>query len=1161
MSSHGKFDSLHCGEFVGELNMTVSPNFGFLDGHDPLMLQLAVTAERAFVPDPNTTLLKLRQLGEAFAQDIASRLGIEVEDRATQLDLLRKIQNEVDLEREVLDTFHAIRRIGNEATHEFVSTHREAIQVLKLAWTLSIWYHRTFGSPPQGWKPGAFVKPADPSEQVRDLEDRIALLEKAQQASQRELNIAQQLADAQTQKAQELEKYVAIVEEDAGVWQSLAQEQEAELEQAKAAFVVHQADVAAAAQQETSEAKEQVDQVKEAIAKTHWYENEAETRLRIDQQLHDAGWEADTENLRYSKGSRPEAGTHKAIAEWPTASGPADYVLFSGLTPIAAVEAKKASKSVAGDIDQAERYSCTIEPADGMELLDGNWPVDPLKPELGTYKIPFAFSTNGRPYLEQHKDMSGVWFRDLRRSQNTRKANDGWYSPEGLEELLKQDLDAAEEKLEAQNFNFDFQLREYQINAIKAAEGAIVDGQEEILLAMATGTGKTKTAIAMIYRLLQAKRFRRILFLVDRSALGSQTIDAFETTKMLNQQSFADTFNIKGLKDPSPDSDTEVHVATVQGMVKRVLYNEDALPTVDQYDCIVVDECHRGYLLDRELDDTEVKFRSEKDYISKYRRVVDFFDAVKIGLTATPALHTTEIFGEPVYLYSYREAVIDGYLIDHEPPIHIKTTHNQEGIDYGVGEALAFYDSTKDDIDYVHLEDEVNFDISKINKVIEDESFNRTVCKVLAENIDPFDQEKTLIFCVTDRHADMVVRLMKEAIEEAYGECEDGLVRKITGASDKPLKQIRRYKNERMPNIAVTVDLLTTGVDVPEICNLVFLRPVKSRILYEQMKGRATRQCPEIGKEVFRIFDAVNLYDNLEPLTNMKPVVVNPKITFEQLEQEIIGKQAHDAEQQSQARDQFLAKLQRKKRTMSNETQEAFETIAGQTPEDFISDIKALPVEEVAEWFTNHPGLGELLDKKTQSNPPVIFISEKEDDLLEVAENYGTTVSPEDYLSEFEEFIKTHENELIALKTIIHQPGKITRQQIKELMLALSEAQFTEKNLRKAWALQSNQDIAARIVGYIRKAAVGDALVPWEDRVDNAVGVILAQQQWKPAQKNLLKSIGDLLKSRLALDEQSINDSALSRKYGRFDRINKMFDGELPNLLEAINEAVWDQAG
>jgi len=1136
---------------------TITSNFNFLTKHDPLLLQLANTAEQSFVADPNTTLLKLRQLGEALAQDIASRLGIEIQEESNQLNLLKKIQFEVDLSREVIDTFHAIRKIGNQANHTFTSSHREAIQALKHAWALSIWYHRTFGSPASGWSPGAFVKPEDPSTAVRELEERIAHLEKAQLASQRQLNIAEQLTEAEKLKAEELAKYVDAVKEESDTWQTIAHEQEAAYLEAQQAFNKTSVQTSTAARIDSQEAKDHVAHTKEALSHSTWYESEAETRLRIDQQLIEAGWQADTENLRHSKGSRPEPGINQAIAEWPTDSGPADYVLFRGLTAIATVEAKKSSKSVAGDIDQAERYSASINESDDYELPGGPWLIDQQDASAGSYQIPFAFSTNGRPYLAQNKELSGIWFRDLRRPQNHRKPMDGWYSPNGLNQLLKQDMDTAEANLHEQSFNFDFQLRDYQKDAIKAIEQAIIDGDQTALVAMATGTGKTKTCIALIYRLLKAKRFRRILFLVDRSALGEQAANAFETTQMLNQQTFADTFNIKGLDEAAPDDDTEVHIATVQGMVQRTLYADDDRPTVDQYDCIVIDECHRGYLLDRELTDTEIKFRSEKDYISKYRRVIEYFDAVKIGLTATPALHTTEIFGDPVYFYSYTEAVIDGFLIDHDPPIHIKTEFNQKGLKYAVGEKIGVYNVDRSQIDYIHLADEVDFDISQMNRDIEVEDFNRTVCDALAGQIDPFGEQKTLIFCVTDRHADMVTRLMKEAITNTYGECEDGLVKKITGASDKPLEQIRRYKNERLPSIAVTVDLLTTGIDVPEICNLVFIRPVKSRILYEQMKGRATRPCNEIDKEVFRIFDAVNLYDNLEPLTNMKPVVVNPSISFTQLVDEIIGNTTHNAQQQEHARDQLIAKLQRKKRSLSEDAKEDFETKAGLTPDAFIDAIKNQPIKEVADWFINHPDLGELLDKKAQGNLPIIFISDKQDALIDVADNYGTTTTPQDYLEEFERYIRDNENKLIALQTLVHQPGHITRQQIKELLLELANEQFTEPNLRKAWAMQTNQDIAARIVGYIRKAALGDALVPWEQRVDTAIAVISAQQQWKPAQKTLLKEIGTLLKTRLALDEQSINESQLIKKYGRFERINKIFDDQLPDVLESINDAVW----
>src|SRR6185369_7805819 len=146
----------------------------------------------------------------------------------------------------------------------------------------------------------------------------------------------------------------------------------------------------------------------------------------------------------------------------------------------------------------------------------------------------------------------------------------------------------------------------------------------------------------------------------------------------------------KGLETAMPDSETKVHICSIQGVVKRVLFTEDPAetPPIDQYDLMVVDECHRGYLLDRELSDAELSFRSQDDYISKYRRVLEYFDAVKIGLTATPALHTTDIFGEPIFKYSYREAVIEDYLIDHEPPIQIKTKLSADGIVWHVGEQV-----------------------------------------------------------------------------------------------------------------------------------------------------------------------------------------------------------------------------------------------------------------------------------------------------------------------------------------------------------------------------------------------------------------------------------------------------------------------------------------
>jgi type I restriction enzyme, R subunit len=198
-------------------------------------------------------------------------------------------------------------------------------------------------------------------------------------------------------------------------------------------------------------------------------------------------------------------------------------------------------------------------------------------------------------------------------------------------------------------------LRPYQEQAIEAVQSAIATGQQNILLAMATGTGKTRLAIALMYELLRRKRFRRILFLVDRNALGRQTLDAMSTTDTSGFLKFDQVFPVADLAKKFPEATDRVQVATVQALIRRIFEDPDAVrPTPGTYDLIIVDEAHRGYTLDAELREDDLGFRNLDDYLSAYRRVLDYFDATRIALTATPALHTREIFGHAVFRYGYR---------------------------------------------------------------------------------------------------------------------------------------------------------------------------------------------------------------------------------------------------------------------------------------------------------------------------------------------------------------------------------------------------------------------------------------------------------------------------------------------------------------------------
>jgi type I restriction enzyme, R subunit len=637
-------------------------------------------------------------------------------------------------------------------------------------------------------------------------------------------------------------------------------------------------------------------------------------------------------------------------------------------------------------------------------------------------------------------------------------------------------------------------------------------------------------------------------------------VGAFENAHVESLQTFTQIYNVKGLEDLRPDRETKLHFATIQGMVKRVLFagDESARSNVDDYDCIVIDECHRGYTLDREMSDSELSFRDQDDYRSKYRAVLDYFDAVKIGLTATPALHTTEIFGDPVFQYSYREAVIDGWLVDHEPPIRIKTELSTGGIKWKAGEQVSVYNGQTQQLDLVHLDDELAFDVEDFNLRVVTESFNRVVCEYLATQFDTMSEGKTLVFCATDAHADLVVDLLKKALHERYGAVDDDAVDKITGSADKPRARVRRFKNERLPNIAVTVDLLTTGVDVPEIVNLVFLRRVKSRILYEQMLGRGTRLCPEIGKEFFRIYDAVDLYAALEPFTSMKPVAANPTFTFAQLLDEVLTVKDEAAKQL--ALDQLVAKLQRKKRRLGEAAQDQIETATGVSVAGLVDLLRHRALADVVSWLGAHRAVADVLDRVAGA-AQYTYVSEHADAFREVEHGYGPgRTRPEDYLDGFSTFIRENMNTLPALMVVTQRPRELTRKQLRELELALSQAGYTELGLQTAWREMTNQDITASIIGFIRQRALGEPLVPYADRVGRAVKAILASRAWTTNQRQWLERIAKQLRTETVVDRDALDRGQFEAK-GGFSFLNKVFEGRLEQVLGDINDALWKEVG
>jgi type I restriction enzyme R subunit len=359
-----------------------SANFGFLARYDTALVLVATRAEQYFPEDPVTSLMKLRQFGEMLAQQIAARTGVFATMEESQAELLARLRREGTVPRDVLDVFHDLRRRGNDATHAHQGDHAEAMAALRLARQLAIFFHRTFGDPK--FKPGPFQPPRPPADATAELQAEIERLRAERDASLTTLERAREAAEAAEVSAQ-------AEAADRAVWEALAAEEQAARSALAAELAALQQAAAAAPPAAQQTLSLLAFQAAEALDL-----DEASTRDRIDAQLRARGWEADSRVLRYAAGARPARGRNMAIAEWPTASGPADYALFCGLTCVGVVEAKRRNRNVAAALGQAGRYAQGFLPEAGLELpAGGPWAADSQGQEPA-YRLPFLFSANGR---------------------------------------------------------------------------------------------------------------------------------------------------------------------------------------------------------------------------------------------------------------------------------------------------------------------------------------------------------------------------------------------------------------------------------------------------------------------------------------------------------------------------------------------------------------------------------------------------------------------------------------------------------------------------------------------------------------------------------------------------------------------------------------------
>ena len=544
-----------------------------------------------------------------------------------------------------------------------------------------------------------------------------------------------------------------------------------------------------------------------------------------------------------------------AIAEYPTDNGPADYALAVNGVVLEIVEAKKLTLGPQGVLTQAERYARGL-PA-GLFDFRG-------------LRAPFLYSTNGEI----------IWFHDVRNPFSRSRKVSAFHTPAALQELLSRDFDGSVSSL-ISNTQWHPRLRPYQVEANQAIEQAIAQRQRLMLLAMATGTGKTFTLVNEAYRLMKSGVGRRILFLVDRRALAAQAVRAFAAfepepglkfdqvyevySQRFHREDFGEDekFDPKVLPaayltDPKPGL-AFVYISTIQRMTINLFGRQAAFELGDEetdedaqrldipihaFDIIVADECHRGY---------------SAGEVSVWRNTLDHFDAVKIGLTATPAAHTKAYFKDVVFRYEYERAVREGYLVDYDA-VKIKSNVRVNGIFLQEGEQVGVIDTRSGAEKMDALEDERAFPSAEIEQAVTSPDSNRKIIEELKKYADEHEQRygrqpKCLIFAANDlphtSHADQLVDICRDVFGRG-----DSFVQKITGRVDRPLQRIREFRNRPNPGIVVTVDMLSTGVDIPDLEFIVLLRPIKSRILFEQMLGRGTRKGENISdKSHFTVFD------------------------------------------------------------------------------------------------------------------------------------------------------------------------------------------------------------------------------------------------------------------------------------------------------------------
>jgi type I restriction enzyme R subunit len=938
---------------------------------------------------------------------------------------------------------------------------------------------------------------------------------------------------------------------------------------------------------------------------------EDQARAHIDQALEQAGW-----RVQDYKGANLRAGRGVVLRNFPLQSGHgfADYLLYLDGKAAGVVEAKKEGFPLIGVEIQSAKYS------------------EGLPPQLPAHVRPL-------PFLYQSTGVETRFTNGLDPEPRSRQTF-GFHKPDTLAEWIAQsgvqpevpirdDLAA----LKGEQFRVFSTLRgrlrqlgdahplittglwAAQITAISNLEKSLAQDRPRALIQMATGSGKTFTAINFIYRLIKFGGSRRVLFLVDRGNLGDQTLKEFQQyVSPYNNFKFTEEFIVQRLAGNRLDLTARVCISTIQRMYSmlkgRELSDEDeeasvsglerlfkqpepidynpAIP-IETFDIIVTDECHRSIY-------------------NLWAQVLEYFDAHLIGLTATPNKQTFGFFNQNLVMeYNHEQAVADGVNVNYDV-YRIRTAITAAGSKVEAGVYVQKMERDTRKKRWEELDDDFAYDPDQLDRDVVAPDQIRTIVKAFKEKlfteIFPGRTEvpKTLIFAKDDAHAENIVEILREEFGKG-NEFAQKITYRTTGVTPKEL--IKAFRNSYHPRIAVTVDMIATGTDIKPVEIVVFMRAVKSRTFFEQMKGRGVRVIkPDDLKAVtpdattkdhFVIVDIVGVCE--QDKTDARPMEKKPSVAFEKLLQAVaLGNTEEDV------LTSIAGRLARMEHRITKEDEQAIGKASGgltlkdlsrslveavnpdrqeeratqqfgtsKPSEQQIQQVATALIHEAAKPFQDPKFRDLLIDIKKKNELTIDHVSQ--DQVIEAGFSADALARARAIVQSFEQFITQHKDEITALQVLYSKPYKqrLKFEDIKDLANAIEKPPYlwNESQLWQAYAAlekskvkgASSKRILTDLVSLVRFAIHLDSeLVPFPEKVSANFKAWLGEQEsrgkkFTDEQRQWLSMIRDHIAANMGVESDDFEYAPFSQA-GGLGKAYRLFPDGLQTIIESLNMAL-----